>query len=235
LPPNSLGALLTTSYRIDTRVIEPVLRAHRFAAIVLDNRDLHLDGGWFAAHYRPDDLVPSTAQPRLYSGARVVPDSIWVPAGPTAPPPGADALFDFEDPHFEGWTIHGAAWGNGPVASELAGQGLVRRFSGRRFTTSFHGGDQATGTLLSPPFLLEGSRMTLRLGGGADSGKLRVELRVNGKPVRSVSPTAPSSERLSDAAWNIADLRGETATLALIDDEIGAWGHLNVDEVWIWK
>ena len=234
LPADSLAAQVVPRYRVDTRSIEPALREHRFAAIVLDNRDLHLESGLIAAHYRPDDLVPRNARPRLYTGAKVVPDSIWVPAGPAQRPDGVRVLFDFESQQFEHWTVLGSAWGSGPVRKELTGQGLVRRFGGRWFATSFHGGDAATGTMISPPFVLDGGRIEMRLGGGAENSKLRVELRIDGKAVRVASPPSPPSERFSDVAWDLAGLRGQTAAIALVDDESGPWGHLNVDEIWLW-
>ncbi len=120
------------------------------------------------------------------------------------------------------------------MRAALPGQGLVRRFGGRWFATSFHGGDVRTGTLISPPFVIDGSRITMRLGGGAEDPQLRVELRIDGKAVRSASPPSPPSERFSDVEWNVADLRGQTAAIALVDDSTVSWGHLNVDEIWLW-
>jgi hypothetical protein len=87
--------------------------------------------------------VPRTARPRLYTGAKIVPDSIWVPAGRAALPAGWRVLFDFEGASFANWTLLGSAWGNAPERKEVPGQGLVRRFGGRWFATSMHGGDAA--------------------------------------------------------------------------------------------
>jgi hypothetical protein len=88
--------------------------------------------------------------------------------------------------------------------------------------------------LISPPFVIDGSRITLRIGGGADDAELRVELRIDGKAVRSASPPSPPSERFSDIEWAVDDLRGQTAAIALVDDSTLSWGHLNVDEIWLW-
>lgn len=216
------------------RGLDRAIAERRFDAIVLDNRDLHLELPAIQAHYRSDDLVARNARPRLFTGAKIVPDSIWVPAGPAPRPPGVRVIADFEDARFEHWTIYGSAWGNGPVRAALPGQGLVRRFGGRWFATSFHGGDVRTGTLISPPFVIDGSRITMRVGGGAEDPQLRVELRIDGKAVRSASPPSPPSERFSDVEWNVADLRGQTAAIALVDDSTVSWGHLNVDEIWLW-
>src|SRR6185503_10531963 len=117
--------------------------------------------------------------PHVYTGARVVPDAVWVPAIAAPPPRDARVLLDFESGSFEGWDVRGSAWGAHPEMREVGGQSQVRHFAGRYFATSIHGGDGATGTLLSPPFLLDGNRITLRLGGGVDHNQVRAELRVD--------------------------------------------------------
>jgi len=214
--------------------LERALREHRFDFIVLDNRDLNLELPGLVAAYRRDDLIPRNARPRLYTGAKIVPDQIWVPAGPAARPPGVRAIADFEEATFEHWTIYGSAWGGGAERTELPSQGPVRRYGGRWFATSFHGGDVRTGTLISPPFVIDGSKISLRISGGADDPQLRAELRIDGKAVRSATPPAPPSERFSDVEWNVADLRGQTAAIALVDDSTVSWGHMSVDEIWLW-
>jgi hypothetical protein len=213
--------------------LEEALRGHEFAAIVLDNRDLQLELPSLTQYYRPDDLVPRTAQPRLFTGAKIVPSSIWVAAGRAVPPLGWRVLFDFEDATFTRWTLMGSAWGTGPERKEVTGQGMVRHFGGRYFVTSMHGGDATTGTLISAPFAIDSDSVRLRIGGGSDDGGLRVELRVDGKPVRTASPPAPPSDRFTELSWNVADLLGQEATIALVDDSTGSWGHLNIDEIWI--
>ncbi len=214
--------------------LDRALRERRFDAIVMDNRDLFLELPLINANYRADDMIPGNARPRLFTGAKIVPDLIWVPAGPLERPPGVRVLFDFETQRFDYWTIYGSAWGNGPVSSSLPGQGRVLRYGGRWFATSWHGGDIRTGTLISPPFVIDGSKISLRIGGGADDQQLRVELRIDGKAVRTASPPSPPSERFSDVEWQVEDLRGQTAAIALVDDSTLSWGHLNVDEIWLW-
>ena len=142
-------------------------------------------------------------------------------------------LFDFEDGTFANWTVMGSAWGNTPTRKEVAGQGLVRRFGGRHFATSMHGGDTLTGTLISASFTIDADTIRMRLGGGADDGGLRVELRIDGRAVRTATPPAPPSERFTDVSWSVADVIGQTATIALVDESQQPWGHLNVDEIWI--
>ncbi len=225
---------LSRGYRFDNVQLAAALRRHQWDAIVLDNRDLHQEVGAIGVHYRVDDLIPKTARPRLVSGATVVPDAIWIPAGRAVPPPGVRALFDFEDGSYGQWTVMGSAWAGAPVTREVPGQAVVRRFGGRWFATSMNGGDLATGTLISPPVVLDGARLTMRVGGGSGDSGLRVELRVDGLAVRTASPPAPPSERLTEISWDVRDLRGRTATVALVDTSTAPWGHLDVDEIWLW-
>jgi hypothetical protein len=68
-----------------TRTIDGLddrLRNHAFAAIVLDNRDLHLELPQIQKFYRPARSLPNDEQPRVYTGADVRPTSIWLPALP---------------------------------------------------------------------------------------------------------------------------------------------------------
>ncbi len=226
---------LVHGYRFDRVALAAALRRQQWDAIVFDNRDLHTEVPAVGQHYRMDDEVPRNARPRLFGGAGgVIPDSIWVPAGPVVVPPGVRVLFDFETGTYDQWKVMGGAWGGAPVTREVPGQARLFRFGGRWLTTSMHGGDAATGTLISPPFVVDGSRLTMRVGGGSDTPGIRVELRVADRVVRSASPRSPPSERLVEIAWDVADLRGQTATVALVDDSTGSWGHLNVDELWLW-
>jgi hypothetical protein len=219
-----------------TRVIEGLdaaLKDHRFAALVLDNRDLPLELPLMRQYYRPALVLPKDERPRVYTGASVVPDSIWVPAIPAAPPAGAKAVFDFEAPTWDGWTRSGAAWGTGPVAESLPGQGLVLGASGQRSATSMNGGDAATGRVTSPMFALEGARLTLRLGGGTDATKLRVELWVDDALALQASAPEPGGDTLRTVTLELGELRGKLAKLVLVDDS--ASGHLDVDDVWLWQ
>ncbi|RMH38027.1 MAG: hypothetical protein D6689_20350 [Deltaproteobacteria bacterium] len=211
--------------------LERALRDTRFAAIVWDNRDRRYFPDW-TRWYRPADDVPRHARPRTFTGARVVPLTVWVPARPVAPPPGARVLWNFEDGTFGGWTATGTAWGRGPTSRRLPGQkGTVRNYLGRYYVSSMHGGDAAVGTLTSPEFTIRGARITFRISGGSDASRLRAELWVDGKLVDQATSSA-DSERMTVAGWNVAHLRGRRAKIVLVDRARGPWGHLNADEFW---
>jgi hypothetical protein len=208
------------------------LRDARFAAIVWDDRAIDAYFPGLAQSYRLDDYVPDDARPRVYTGARVVPKEIWVPARPLDPPPGARALWSFEQGRYGGWTMEGAAWGNRPVSSALAKQAPVRRFAGRYYATSMHGGDGATGSLFSPEFVVRGSRVTVRISGGRDEARLRAELHIDGELVDFA--TGQDSERMREHGFRVAAYKGKRARIVLRDRATGSWGHLNIDEIWEW-
>lgn len=66
--------------------LDDALSARRFSAIVMDNRDVVLELPQVTAHYQRARYLPDNERPRLYSGARVVPDSVWLPRLPTYHP-----------------------------------------------------------------------------------------------------------------------------------------------------
>jgi hypothetical protein len=105
--------------------------------------------------------------------------------------------------------------------------------TGLRFATSMNGGDDETGRLTSPMFTLDGSRLTLQLGGGTDASKLRVELRVDGEIANTASVPSPGGDSLRPVSIELGNLRGKRAQLILVDDTKAA--HLNVDDIWLWE
>jgi hypothetical protein len=212
--------------------LDEALKAHRFSALVLDDRDLNVELP-IAQYYRAALKLPPDERPHVYTGANVTPDSIWVPAIPAKPPAGAKVVFDFEQPTWAGWTRSGPAWGDGPVTESRAGQDLVLGATGLRFATSTQGGDAGVGRVTSPPFPLEGARLTIKLGGGTDATKLRVELWVGDGIVRTASVPSLGGDALHDVSIDVAEFAGKPATLVLVDDS--PTGHLDVDDVWLWE
>ncbi|MFF1443160.1 GH32 C-terminal domain-containing protein [Streptomyces sp. NPDC058295] len=81
-------------------------------------------------------------------------------------PPAGRIVQDFESPDFGAWTTTGTAFGQGPAAGTLNGQNPVSGFEGNSLANSFHGGDDTTGTLTSPPFTVDSPYLNFKVGGG---------------------------------------------------------------------
>lgn len=214
--------------------LDAAMHDHRFTAVVLDQSDLDPLPA-FMQPYRTDVALPRSEKPRLYTGAkRAVPEAVWVPAVKEQPPFGVRVLFDFESGRYDGWTTQGNAWGNGPASGAVTGQAVVGGYGGRFFATSMRGGDKATGTLISDPFVIDGNRITLRIGGGVGDD-LRIELRVDGVMVRRAVAAQPVGERLTEVSWDVSELHDRTAQIAAVDNNAtNSWAHLNFDEIWLW-
>lgn len=110
-------------------------------------------------------------------------------------------------------------------------------------------GDPATGALQSDSFTLNSDRMSFLIGGGNDLVRLRVELLIkfgadgrqpSGTLGRHPMPdgdygiamfaTGRNAEIMRREVWDVAQHRGRTARIRIIDDATGGWGHINVDD-----
>jgi hypothetical protein len=139
-------------------------------------------------------------------------------------------VFDFED-GIEGWKAIGDAFAASPTTARPAWQRGISGVFGQRLMNSYHPQkkDAATGEMASPPFTLDRSKLSLRLGGSGDRN--RVELRVGGRAVRKASSVFRTQEALIKVVWDVSELRGQEAQLVLIDSDPGSWGHLLCDQV----
>jgi 4-amino-4-deoxy-L-arabinose transferase-like glycosyltransferase len=62
----------------------------RFAAIVLDNRNVIAELPGLTRYYERTETIPPDERPRVFTGAKVVPEAIWTPRpipAPSPPPP----------------------------------------------------------------------------------------------------------------------------------------------------
>ncbi|HEY1789054.1 MAG TPA: glycoside hydrolase family 32 protein, partial [Verrucomicrobiae bacterium] len=141
---------------------------------------------------------------------------------------------DFEGTGYGDWTVTGTAFGDGPAHGTLPNQMPVAGFHGSSLASSYHGGDDATGTLTSPQFKIERKYLRFLIGGGGWDGKTCMNLLVDGKVVRMATGpnTSPGgSERLQPAQWDVSEFSGRDAVLQIVDDATGGWGHISVDDI----
>jgi fructan beta-fructosidase len=143
-------------------------------------------------------------------------------------------VHDFEGTNYGTWTASGSAFGNGPARGTLPGQMKVEGYEGQGLANSFHGGDGATGKLISPPFTIERKNIQFLIGGGGWENRTSMNLHLGDKVVRTA--TGPNvdpggSERLEPAQWDVSELMGREVWLEIKDDATGTWGHINVDRI----
>ncbi len=133
------------------------------------------------------------------------------------------------DTDFDGWTVAGNAFGGGPVGTSIGGQQTVSGWLGAGYANSFHGGDAATGELLSPEFVIDRDHISMLLGGGNHAGAVGAALIIRGKEV--LTTTGSDVEQLLWHNWDVRSFRGKRARIRVFDHVAGGWGHVLVDEV----
>ena len=141
---------------------------------------------------------------------------------------------DFEGTNYGAWRVTGDAFGRAPARGTLPGQMTVDGFAGKGLANSFVGGDKSTGTLTSPPFKIERPFLSFLIGAGGFSNETCLNLRVDGKIVRTATgPNTESggSERLQAGGWDVGEFTGREAVLEIVDQRTGGWGHINVDQI----
>jgi uncharacterized protein (DUF608 family) len=142
---------------------------------------------------------------------------------------GITVFEDFEKPTYEGWTVHGPAFGKGPAHGTIDGQQPVSGYIGNGLVNSYLGGDGPQGEMISKDFTIAQRYIGFLLGGGDHPGQECLNLVVDGQIVRT--QTGRNEERLLPYTWDVADLKGKTAHFEIIDHNSEGWGHINVDEL----
>jgi hypothetical protein len=152
-------------------------------------------------------------------------------------------IFDFENGK-TGWTLTGTAFDNQPTygdnptargrgqPSKHVGDWWIGGFENRPSPSDLYGrtqGDQPKGTMTSPRFVIQGSKLRFLIGGGRNVQKERAELLIGGNVV--AKETGPCSETMVTRYWDVMGYHGQTAQLRLVDEGTGAWDHINFDHL----
>jgi len=164
--------------------------------------------------------------------------ALAVPQGQTKPP-RPDILFDdFEREGYAPWTAEGTAFGNGPVenAKVVDYQGDLRMHGQRAVNThsaaparDVLARDAQTGTLTSPPFIIERDYIRFLIGGGGHAAKTCINLLVDGKVV--LSATGANDNKMKPLTWSVRRWAGKTARIQAVDQEVGGWGNIGFDYI----
>lgn len=178
--------------------------------------------------------------------ARVGPgDALFVehaakrPPEPPAREPRPDVVFDdFERPAYDGWTVSGTAFGEGPIerARVPSYQGDVGGLGSRVVNShaTAPGGDvgekdAAVGKLASREFPIERDHIRFFVGGGAHERRTCVRLLVEGKEVLSASGANDNRMRLQ--SFDVRPWAGKKARIEIVDEVTGPWGNVGADHI----
>ncbi len=163
-----------------------------------------------------------------FDGTRFIADAHSHPqAEPEFVPPGP-VIADFEGPDYGAWKTTGEAFGPGPATGRLADQNPVDGYVGHGLVNSYYHGDATTGTLTSPALTISRPYLNFLIGGGSQK-ETRMDLLVAGKVVRTAS--GQDSERLAWRSWDVREFLNQQATLQIVDQATGGWGHISVDQI----
>ena len=109
-------------------------------------------------------------------------------------------------------------------------------YLGNGLVNTFLGGDAGTGTLTSPPFMIQRNYIKFLVGGGSYrgeggyGGETRIDLLVGGQVVQHAA--GPGEwEHLDWEQWDVRGLLGQTAQIRIVDTATSDWGHLDVDQI----
>ncbi len=153
--------------------------------------------------------------------------NVWPGSGEAAP------FEDFERETWWPWSVEGSAFGAGPFAANSApGHMGSLGEHGARCVNSYapSGSDGPTGTLTSPPILVEKRYLHLLVGGGDGEG-LAVECRRAGEVLHVAR--GKRSNLMTPVVWDLAEYLGTDIVIRIVDGESGGWGQISADRfVW---
>jgi fructan beta-fructosidase len=135
----------------------------------------------------------------------------------------------FSGTNYADWKLNGTAFNRGPASDALLAKLEIENARTDRVVTSEIEGDGPMGTLTSPEFKVARKYISFRIGGGDYERHTCINLLIDDKVVRSA--TGWRSDRLAPASWDVSQFLGQNATVQIVDEASGNWGHINVDQI----
>ena len=121
------------------------------------------------------------------------------------------------------------AFGNEPAPSEAADQSEVTGFIGNQFVNTYYpSGDNQTGTLVSPEFMVDKKYLKFLVGGGNFKGETCVNLKHGDEVIYTA--TGKGDETLREVIWDLLKLKGKKVKVEIVDQRTGGWGHILADQ-----
>jgi hypothetical protein len=138
------------------------------------------------------------------------------------------ALFAFDQPGLPGWEIKGSGWGTTDTRGEI----FMRKGTSLYFADSkVVGGEPATGTILSPPFIARGSKLTFLANGHGEKNYYQLVDAATGAELRK-APVPEKTGPFVKITWDLAGLQGRRVRFVAVDnDNRDAYAWLAFDEI----
>ena len=143
--------------------------------------------------------------------------------------------WDFEDGTLQGWTVTGDLGKQPSSTDNDRWQGNFNKH-GKYFIGTYENGDkvagdQVTGELRSPLFVIDADLLGLLVGGGDQANATYVALCDAEGDKELMKACGQNAEAMADIVWDVSKLKGKTVYLKVVDRAPGGWGHINVDFV----
>ncbi|XP_067018681.1 adhesion G protein-coupled receptor E2-like isoform X4 [Acropora muricata] len=90
-------------------------------------------------------------------------------------------------------------------------------------------GDDATGTMTSPPFIIRSSGLSFLIGGGCKVQEVRMEILLNGSTI--ISRSGNCQMKMVRMRVNMAPYIDQIVVVKLVDSAVGSWGHILFDDL----
>ncbi len=141
-------------------------------------------------------------------------------------------LWDFSS-GWDGWSVTGDAFGADPHHREELPDEFLNGLVGDQLATSHDrrpdsdaaASDRRRGQLTSDPFVLDREYLSFRIAGGRHPEETCVQLVIDEKTV--LEATGENTTRLREVRWDVAEFAGKEASLRVVDQHQGSWGHVS--------
>jgi uncharacterized protein (DUF608 family) len=155
-------------------------------------------------------------------------------AGAAEPLRLSEVKWDFETGGLEGWTVVSGNLGKQPSSNDNdRWQGNFGKH-GKYFIGTYEDGgkalgDQVTGEIRSPVFVVDADAVALLVGGGNDLQRTYVALCDADGDKELLKASGKMAEAMEDVVWDVSKFVGKRCYLKVVDKAAGGWGHINVD------
>ncbi|MDC0584191.1 helix-turn-helix domain-containing protein [Bacteroidales bacterium] len=137
---------------------------------------------------------------------------------------------DFESDSYKYWQVNGNAFKTPGNRSNIYYPVTVNGFQGKSFAFSFgENHDKETGSLLSASFKINRNYISFLVGGGNHPDTTCIKLVIEDSIY--YSSTGMSAGQLRKEVWDVSNYLGMAASIEILDNYSGNWGHIIVDDI----